>query len=92
MNYTTLNKELVLDVIGTEWEYFMNMTQCHRFLIKYIIPFVSVAIVVTNLSVAILCIIIYLQIKRQNHRPAFVFIGFLALMDFFLGGYVMSVM
>ena len=55
--------------------------------LHYVIPWLGIIIVLSNFLVVFFCAVIYLKTKRKNHKPAFVFIGFLAIIDIILGGY-----
>ena len=69
-------------------EAYLNLVDISDAILFYVIPWVATIVVVANMLVAILCAIIYLKTKKRNHKPAFVFIGFLALIDVILGRYV----
>jgi len=49
-------------------------------------PWMGTIAVVTNHIVVLLSIAIYMKTKKKNHKPAFVFIGFLAFIDIVIGG------
>ena len=52
----------------------------------YLVPWIAAITWVSNMMVAILCAIIYLKTKKKSHKPAFVYIGFVAIIDMQLGG------
>ena len=56
-------------------------------IVYYVIPWLGTLTALLNFVVVFFCVVIYLKTKRKNHKPAFVFIGFLASMDSLLGWY-----
>ena len=75
------------DIVGEDaLNHFLRIITMNKFVLWNIIPWLSTIIVMTNMVVALLSATIYIKTKRENHKPAFVFIGTLALADVFLGG------
>eukprot|EP00092_Neocalanus_flemingeri_P003706 GFUD01003982.1.p1 GENE.GFUD01003982.1~~GFUD01003982.1.p1 ORF type:complete len:454 (+),score=45.61 GFUD01003982.1:460-1821(+) len=83
MNIT--NEFLFTSVGHQSAERLLHLKSAKSFIGTFIIPWVAVITIITNMVVSILSAIIYLKTKKKNHKPAFVFIGFLALFDMFEG-------
>ena len=66
----------------------ISLKSAQHFIVTFIIPWVALITFITNMVVCVLCAIIYSKTKKQNHKPAFFFIGCLALFDMLSGGYV----
>ena len=82
----SINKDYIGKVIGNEtFEMFITVSNVQATILTYILPWLATITVVTNIVVCVLCLGIYTKTKKKNHKPAFVFIGFLALIDFLLG-------
>ena len=82
-----ITEEYIEEVIGLYGMSQLRVTiNINNSIKKYLVPWVATITVGTNLMVAILCAMIYLKTKRKSHKPAFVFIGFLAILDVLLGG------
>ena len=78
----SITKEYLRKVLGNETlDQFLTVSSFNT----AILPWIATIVVVTNLLVCFLCLGIYLKTKRRNHKPAFVFIGFLALIDVVIG-------
>ena len=75
----SLSKEYIQDILGDDTlDTFVNVFNVNDAIVAYIIPWTSPLTVVTNMLVSFLSIGIYWKTKRKGHKPAFVFIGFLA--------------
>ena len=64
-----------------EFESFKTVSYVNDVLFIYLLPVLSIIVLITNLVVFLLCLSIYFRIRRKANKPAFVFIGWLALMD-----------
>ena len=64
---------------------FLKILKVNDWILTYLMPWISALTVLTNLTVSSLCLGIYIKTKRTSHKPAFVFIGFLALIDVIFG-------
>ena len=83
----TIDRAYVAKVVGNQrLEKYLTIVDISDSIFFYLIPWVATITIITNMLVTILCAIIYLKTKKKNHKPAFVFIGFVALMDVILGG------
>ena len=83
----TINVKYVEDIIGAEsLNQLLTIITINKYVLWYIVPWLSTIVVVMNMLVVILCSLIYVKTGRNNHKPAFVFIGTLALADVLLGG------
>ena len=83
----TIDIRYLEDVVGTEMlNHFLIIANTNKYVLWYIIPWLATIIVVMNMVVAVLSAITYIRTERENHKPAFVFIGTLALADVLLGG------
>ena len=79
----------IANVVGNDnLKEYLNQVEISDAILFYVIPWVATIAVVANILVALPCGIIYLKTKKKNHKPAFVFIGFLALIDVILARYV----
>ena len=65
----------------------LTLLEVNDAVLYYVIPWLGTLTALLNFVVAFFCLVIYLKTKRKNHKPAFVFIGFLASIDIILGGY-----
>ena len=82
----SITKEYLRKVLGNQTlDQFLTVSSFNTAIVKYFLPWIAAIVVVTNLLVCFLCLGIYLKTKRRNHKPAFVFIGFLALIDVVIG-------
>ena len=68
-------------------EEFLIFVEINRFVFTYIIPWVGVVIVMMNMLVVLLSMMVYINTEKETHKPSFMFIGTLALIDVLLGGY-----
>ena len=68
-----------------EFESFKTVSYVNDVLFIYLLPVLSIIVLITNLVVFLLCLGIYSRIRRKTNKPAFVFIGWLALMDTIIG-------
>ena len=85
----TISKDFIRETIGHDFlSNLLLIIRMNDSILNYVIPWMGTIVYVTNLIVMFFCIVIYLKTKRKNHKPAFVFIGFLAAIDSILGGYV----
>ena len=87
MMNVTLNNQLIMESLG--YKSALQLTKLRdfqNFFGAYIMPWVASIILVTNMLVSILSAIIYSKTKKRNHKPAFVFIGFLSFFDMLVGG------
>ena len=83
----TINVKYVEDIIGAEsLNQLLTIITINKYVLWYIVPWLSTIVVVMNMLVVILCSLICVKTGRNNHKPAFVFIGTLALADVLLGG------
>ena len=78
----TISKDFVRETVGDEslLQVFMIM-EISNSIQNYVIPLMGPVASVSNLIVVFLCIVIYIKTQKKNHKPAFVFIGFLAAID-----------
>ena len=84
-----IDKAYIANVVGDDnLQAYLNLAEISDAILFYVIPWVATIAVVANILVALPCGIIYLKTKKKNHKPAFVFIGFLALIDVILARYV----
>ena len=84
-----IDKAFIANVVGDDnLQAYLNLAELSDAILFYVIPWVASIAVVANILVALPCGIIYLKTKKKNHKPAFVFIGFLALIDVILARYV----
>ena len=82
----SLSQKYIQNVLGENTlDTFLNVYNANAAIVSYILPWISTFTVMTNMLVSCLCIGIYWKTKRQGHKPAFVFIGFLGLFDVLLG-------
>ena len=65
----------------------LKILEVNDAILYYVIPWMGTITVLSNFTVIFFCVVIYLKTKRKNHKPAFVFIGFLASIDSIVGGY-----
>ena len=65
----------------------LKIIEVNDAILYYVIPWLGTLTALSNCVVALFCVVIYLKAKRKNHKPAFVFIGFLASIDSILGWY-----
>merc|ERR1719312_1481291 len=77
-----LTKQFSQNVIGIEnIEWLLNLVSIQKWALTYWVPWACLVAGVLNTMVFILCMIIYMKTKRTNHKPAFVFIAFIAMWD-----------
>ena len=82
----SISKLYIEKVLGNETlNQFLTVSIVNAAILTYLEPWIATITMVTNLVVCLLCLGIYLKTKKRNHKPAFFFIGFLALIDFLLG-------
>ena len=85
----TLNNQFLFSSVGNESaETLLNLITSNTVIETFIRPWMAFLTIITNMVVSVLSAIIYLKTKKKNHKPAFVFIGFLALFDMLEGWYV----
>ena len=88
----TISNDFIRETIGHDpLSRLLLMIRINEAILRYVTPWMGTMVEVTNLMVVFFCILIYLKTKKTNHKPAFVFIGFLAAIDFTIGGYVVYV-
>ena len=82
-----MDTENIKDIVGEEeFESFKNVSYANEVLFIYLRPVLSIIVMMTNLAVFLLCLGIYSRNRRKTtNKPAFVFIGWLALMDTITG-------
>lgn len=86
MNSTKLNSQFVFDTIGISTvEWLRSIDSVRGSILTYLQPGVASITGFLNLLVFVLCIVIYLKTKKKSHKPAFIYIGFLAFFDMLLG-------
>ena len=77
-----LTKNFIEKTVGkVTLKFYLDVRDIKENVLTYIVPWLAIIAVIMNLIVFILCLIIYWKTKKVNHKPAFVFIGFLAIMD-----------
>ena len=82
-----ITMEYIEDIVGEDaLNHFLRIITMNKFVLWNIVPWLGTIIVVMNMVVVLLSATIYIKTERENHKPAFVFIGTLALADVFLGG------
>ena len=82
----SINKQFITEVLGhSVLDTFLTISYVSEKLLKYPLPFLATIVIVINLVVCSLCLAIYTKTRKQNHKPPFVFIGFLAFMDLLIG-------
>ena len=82
----SISKVYIEQVLGNEtFDQFQTVSDVNAAIVTYVVPWIASITVIINLAVCLLCLGIYLKTERRNHKPAFVFIGFLALIDTLLG-------
>ena len=82
----TINKDFLKESVGQDSMLQVLMIIEIITILSYVIPWMGIIVVLTNLIVLVLSIAIYMKTKKKNHKPAFVFIGFLAAIDNVIGG------
>ena len=86
MNLTT---DFLIATLGNySFQQLKTLKYIQSFLLTNIQPWIATTRALLNLVVVVLCLIMYLQTKRTNHKPAFVFIGALAVIDMVVGRYI----
>ena len=81
-----IDQEYIAMVVGDDnLQAYLHLVDISDAILFYVIPWVATIVTMANMLVALLCSIIYLKTKKKNHKPAFVFIGFLALIDVIFG-------
>ena len=81
-----MDTEIIKDMVGEEeFESFKTVSYVNDVLYIYLMPVLSILVMIINLVVFLLCLGIYSRIRRKTNKPAFVFIGWLALMDTIIG-------
>jgi hypothetical protein len=84
----SISKEYIQKAIGNDsLLQILRIIEMNDALLNYVIPWLGTITILSNFTVIFLCVVIYLKTKRKNHKPAFVFIGFLASIDSLVGGY-----
>ena len=81
----TLNNQFIFDKIGNDRVQRLIKMQIANAAFGYIIPWVAIMSCITNMLVSVLCAIIYTSSMKNNHKPGFVFIGVLSLIDMLVG-------
>ena len=85
----TISKDFLQETVGQDSLFQLLMIiDIITILSNNVIPWIGLIAVVTNFIVFVLSIAIYMKTKKKNHKPAFVFIGFLAAIDNVIGGWV----
>ena len=85
----TINKDFLQESVGQDSLFQVHMIiEINNAILSYVAPWLGTITVVTNHIVVLLSIAIYMKTKKKNHKPAFVFIGFLAFIDIVIGGWV----
>ena len=83
----TISKDFIQQTIGQDsLSWILLMIRMNDAILHYVMPWLGAIVDVTNLIVVFFCIVIYLNTKKTNHKPAFVFIGLLAVIDSIFGG------
>ena len=84
-----IDKTYIAEVVGGDnLNAYLNLVDISDIITFNVVPWFATIAVFANIMVALPCGIIYLKTKKKNHKPAFVFIGFLALIDIILARYV----
>jgi hypothetical protein len=83
-----ISREYIENTLGNE-SLLQTLTtlEVHDAILYYVIPWLGAITGLSNFIVVFFCLVIYLKTKRKNHKPAFVFIGFLASIDSIMGWY-----
>ena len=88
INEVAIDMDYITMVVGKEnMRAYLHLVDISDAILFYVIPWVATIAAVANMLVALLCATIYLKTKKKNHKPVFVFIGFLALIGVILGWY-----
>merc|ERR1719312_2468381 len=88
-NSTLLNEEFIIETLshgGVTIERLNTFGWLRAGSLRYIQPPGGIITLVLNFVVFILCFVIYSNTKKKNHKPAFLYIGFLAFFDMIIGG------
>ena len=84
----SISKGYIRETIGNDsLLQILKIINVNDAILYYVIPWMGTITVLSNFTVIFFCVVIYLKTKRKNHKPAFVFIGFLASIDSIVGGY-----
>ena len=82
MQNITITNEFLKEVFGDdEMSRFVMIVNISTLVQEYVIPWMAIITVITNIVVCLICCGIYTKTKRRNHKPAFLFILFLNLVD-----------
>ena len=80
-----MNISSIENVVGSEYlNQILTIINIDVFAFWYIMPWFASIVIIMNLTVVIMSAIIYTNTKQENHNPAFVFIGALAVSDAFI--------
>ena len=86
-----MNNEFLFEIIGNKSvQRLLHLKSVQSSILTFVIPWVAIITVITNMLVFVLCAVIYSKTKKKNHKPAFVFIGVLSFFDMLIGGYVVE--
>ena len=85
----TISKKYIEKTIGNVYMLrLQTLFKINDAILWYVLPWMGTIASVANVIVLLFCMVIYLKTKKKNHKPAFVFIGFLAVVDHALGRYI----
>ena len=87
MKNQTLNKDLIIKTLSNGTLEKLRTFRTLRLGSNcYLQPPAGLITLVLNFVVFLLCFVIYSKTKKKNHKPAFLYIGFLAFFDMVIGG------
>ena len=87
MNITISKNYIQKTISNVYMSRLLTLFKINDAILWYVLPWMGSIASVANVIVLFFCMVIYMKTKKKNHKPAFVFIGFLASMDSLLGWY-----
>ena len=85
MESSLLDTEFIILQAKSEVKWLKKLQYGRDIIFNFVHPWVSCVSFSLNFLVFLLCIIIYFKTKKKAHKPAFLYIGVLAMFDMIIG-------